>query len=79
MKATKTLYRVDDYCKNMGILLYMTADKPYYNAQISEQEADKMGDFLQITEFTCPFELDGMEAWQAGEIVSTTCFDIDQN
>jgi len=64
MEKFKTLYRVDDYYKNSGTLLYMTADEPSYDNPITAEQANISGNFLQVTKFDCPEHLDAFEAWE---------------
>jgi hypothetical protein len=76
MRLTK-YYRVDDYSKNFGTMLFICTDKPRYAGIISQEQAYKIygGDYIQVTEFVAPSDIrNAKEAWEQGEIIETRYF-----
>ena len=77
MTTMKTYYRVDDYSKNFGTMLYVSSEKPSYAGIISHEQAWKIynGDYIQVTEFVAPSDITGAkEAWEQGEIIQIRYF-----
>jgi uncharacterized protein YqgQ len=83
MNKMKTYYRVDEYTKNFGTLLFISTYKPQYAGIMSHEQAHEIygGNYIQVTKFVAPadiammsFEQTIKEAWEQGEIVKTSYF-----
>jgi hypothetical protein len=67
----KTLYRLDFYYRNNGdfIGFYESLDDIPYNLVPFVGESDTET-CTQVTEFQCPDNLSGQDAWEVGSIIA---------